>query len=58
MGEKTPRRVLRREKGSLIPDLAENCSHAPAGRPLNMDSSAQVDRPQTGGYNIFEIALE
>ena len=52
MGEKTPRRVLGREKGSLIPELAENCSHAPAGRPLNVNSTAQVDRPQADGYNI------
>jgi hypothetical protein len=58
MDEESPGRVLKRKKGSLIPDLAENCSHAPAGRPLNVNSSAQVDRPQAGGYNIYEIALE
>lgn len=52
MDEEIPGRVLRREKGSLIPDLAENCSDAPAGRPLNVNGSAQVDRPQAGGYNI------
>jgi hypothetical protein len=52
MGEKTPRRVLRREKGSLIHATSQNSSHAPAGRPLNVNSTAQVDRPQAGGYNI------
>jgi hypothetical protein len=58
MDEKTAQRVLRRKKGSLIHAISQNSSHAPAGRPLNVNSSAQVDRPQAGGYNIYEIALE
>jgi hypothetical protein len=57
MDEKTAQRVLRRKKGSLIHAISQNSSLAPAGRPLNVNSSAQVDRPQAGGYNI-EIALE
>ena len=58
MGEKTAQRVLRREKGRLIHGPCRTCSHAPAGRPLNVNSSAKVDRLQAGGYNIYEIALE
>ncbi len=58
MGKKTPRRVLGREKGSLIHRPSRTIATFPAERPLNVNRSAQVDRPQAGGYNIYEIALE
>src|SRR6266567_3987648 len=33
------------------------CSHGPVGRLPGVKSSAELNRPQAGGYSICEIAL-
>ena len=35
----------------------KGCSHGPVGRLPCVNSSAELNRPQAGGYSICEIAL-
>ena len=37
--------------------VTSRCSHGPVGRLLAVKGNADVDRPQAGGYNIYEFIL-
>jgi hypothetical protein len=40
------------------PSLLKGCSHGPVGRRPGVKSSAELNRPQAGGYSICEIARD
>ena len=45
------------ENAPFVGRAESDCSHGPLGRLPGAKKSAQVDRPQAGGYKIYEIVL-